>query len=149
MFSGFNGMADPGDYDKQHRNTYGESPHAARKAIRRGKQRQHQKERRTTNAALKHEDEQTVLEVAAKTHKGWDFKKSPDEPLGRVLIVSLCDRLVHGQLAVSTFRTRMQRLRQNYADFTAEYRSIYRRYSSTPRLASVDDAVREVLAEFA
>jgi hypothetical protein len=65
------------------------------------------------------------------------------------LILSLCDRLVHGQLAVGTFRARMNRLRQNYADFAAEYRTIYRRYSSSPALTPADGAVREALAEFA
>lgn len=141
-------MADPDDYDKQRRNTYGESPHAARKGIRRGKQRQHQKERRTTNSALKQDGEEAALQAAARSNKNWDFRKSPDEPLGKVLIVSLCDRLVRGQLPVSTFRTKMQRLRENYADFTAEYQNVYRGYSTSHGIAPADDAVREALAEF-
>lgn len=76
---------------KDRRNMYGESPHSSRKNIRRGKQNQHQEERRASNrtlalvAAHSTEDQMISCEVAADTSarvnrlKG--FKKDPDRPL--------------------------------------------------------------------
>jgi hypothetical protein len=78
------------------RNTYGENDKASRKSIPRGKQRQHQNERRSVAEALRPiidvvipEDEVVDAELLAKVRvtasrrKG--FKKRPDEPLGTVL----------------------------------------------------------------
>ncbi|HWB31718.1 MAG TPA: hypothetical protein VG714_00945 [Acidobacteriaceae bacterium] len=77
------------------RNTYGENDKASRKSIPRGKQRQHQNERRSAAQALHticadtHEDNIANAELLAKVkvaisrRKG--FKKKPDEPLGVVL----------------------------------------------------------------
>ena len=77
------------------RNTYGENDKASRKSIPRGKQRQHQNERRSAAQALHtvsggiSEDEIVDAELLAKVkvtvsrRKG--FKKKPDEPLGIVL----------------------------------------------------------------
>src|SRR5271170_642234 len=77
------------------RNTYGENDKASRKNIPRGKQRQHQNERRSAAQALHSisgatpEDELVAAELltkvrtAASKRKG--FKKQSDEPLGIVL----------------------------------------------------------------
>jgi hypothetical protein len=77
------------------RNTYGENDKASRKSIPRGKQRQHQNERRSATQALHtisgnlSEDNIANAELLAKVkvavsrRKG--FKKKPDEPLGIVL----------------------------------------------------------------
>lgn len=76
---------------KDRRNMYGESPHSSRKNIRRGKQNQHQEERRTSNqtlalvAAHSTEDQMIACEVAADTgarvNRLKGFKKDPDRPL--------------------------------------------------------------------
>ena len=76
---------------KDRRNMYGESPHSSRKNIRRGKQNQHQEERRTSNqtlalvAAHSTEDQMIACEVAADTgarvNRLQGFKKDPDRPL--------------------------------------------------------------------
>lgn len=76
---------------KDRRNMYGESPHSSRKNIRRGKQNQHQEERRTSNqtlalvAAHSTEDQMIACEVAADTGARMNrlkgFKKDPDRPL--------------------------------------------------------------------
>jgi len=77
---------------KDRRNMYGESPHSSRKNIRRGKQNQHQEERRTANQALalintgSSEEQMFAHEVAAETrarlHRLDGFKKEADRPLG-------------------------------------------------------------------
>jgi hypothetical protein len=77
------------------RNTYGENDKASRKIIPRGKQRQHQNERRSAAQALLivsgniSEDEIVDAELLAKVKvavsKRKGFKKKPDEPLGIVL----------------------------------------------------------------
>lgn len=74
---------------------YGESPHASRKNIRRGKQSQHQEERRTSNQLLSaaignsSEDILTAIEVAsdikAKENRLKGFKKVADRPLDEFL----------------------------------------------------------------
>ena len=73
------------------RNAYGENDKASRKNIPRGKQRQHQNERRSAAQVLRpakqniSEDDRVFAELSAKVkavvskHKG--FKKQPDEPL--------------------------------------------------------------------
>lgn len=76
---------------KDRRNMYGESPHSSRKNIRRGKQNQHQEERRTANQALalinadSSEEQMIAHEVAAETrarlHRLDGFKKEADRPL--------------------------------------------------------------------
>lgn len=76
---------------KDRRNMYGESPHSSRKNIRRGKQNQHQEERRTSNqtlalvAAHSTEEQMIACEVAADTgarvNRLKGFKKDPDRPL--------------------------------------------------------------------
>ena len=76
---------------KDRRNMYGESPHSSRKNIRRGKQNQHQEERRTSNQTLalvavhSTEDQMIACEVAADTGARMNrlkgFKKDPDRPL--------------------------------------------------------------------
>ncbi|OBV37924.1 hypothetical protein [Janthinobacterium psychrotolerans] len=77
---------------KDRRNLYGESPHSSRKNIKRGKQNQHQEERRTANQALalinagSSEEQMIAHEVAAETrarlHRLDGFKKEADRPLG-------------------------------------------------------------------
>lgn len=77
---------------RDRRNMYGESPHASRKNIKRGKQNQHQEERRTANQALalintgSSEEQMVAHEVAAETrarlHRLDGFKKEADRPLG-------------------------------------------------------------------
>lgn len=77
------------------RNTYGENDKASRKSIPRGKQRQHQNERRSAAQILHSitgnvpEDQVVDAELLAKVkvtisrRKG--FKKRPDKPLGILL----------------------------------------------------------------
>jgi len=77
------------------RNTYGENDKASRENIPRGKQRQHQNERRSVAQALNPigrnipEDEVVNAELLAKVRatlsKRKGFKKQPDQPLGIVL----------------------------------------------------------------
>lgn len=77
---------------RDRRNMYGESPHSSRKNIKRGKQNQHQEERRTANQALalinagSSEEQMIAQEVAAETraklHRLDGFKKEADRPLG-------------------------------------------------------------------
>jgi hypothetical protein len=77
------------------RNTYGENDKASRKSIPRGKQRQHQNDRRSAAQALQSisaatpEDEVVAAELLTKVRtvasKRNGFKKRPDEPLGIVL----------------------------------------------------------------
>lgn len=77
---------------KDRRNMYGESPHSSRKNIRRGKQNQHQEERRTARQALvllnadSSEQQMVTQELAAETrarlHRLDGFKKEADRPLG-------------------------------------------------------------------
>jgi hypothetical protein len=73
------------------RNAYGENDKASRKSIPRGKQRQHQNERRSAAQALHSirgnvpEDDLVNAELLAKVKvtvsKRKGFKKKPDEPL--------------------------------------------------------------------
>lgn len=77
---------------KDRRNMYGESPHSSRKNIKRGKQNQHQEERRTANQALavisadSSEEQMVAHEVVAETRARLQrlggFKKVADRPLG-------------------------------------------------------------------
>jgi hypothetical protein len=82
-------------YDRDRRNSYGESPHSSRKNIRRGKQRTHQEARRVATQVLARaindnsddsacEIENDVL-TATKVVELNGFKKKPDIPL-RVII---------------------------------------------------------------
>jgi len=76
---------------KDRRNMYGESPHASRKNIKRGKQNQHQEERRTSNQVLAvigthFSEEQMVAsemmaDAKANAHRLNGFKKVADRPL--------------------------------------------------------------------
>lgn len=80
---------------KDRRNTYGESPHAARKSIPQNKARQHREERHAANQILREAkyasaDEQIAKvenNIKAKTKKKRlkGFKKYPDTPLGEVI----------------------------------------------------------------
>lgn len=141
-------MAEPRDYSKQRRNTYGESPHASRKNIPRSRQRQHRESRRVLKSALHHLGEEAADRVASAEHAGWAFKKSPDQPLGWVLIADCCRQLVAGRMTVHTFRLRMRRLRDNYAGFSRDYGQIYCAHAGHPP-SLPSDAVAAALAEFA
>ncbi|WP_300751327.1 hypothetical protein [Janthinobacterium sp.] len=76
---------------KDRRNMYGESPHSSRKNIKRGKQNQHQEERRVSNQVLavigaqSSEEQMVASEIAANTtakvHRLNGFKKVADRPL--------------------------------------------------------------------
>ena len=77
------------------RNVYGENPAASRKRIAKGKQRQHQNERRIAAqalAALKGrsdedfaKDVELKAKVAATVSRRYGFRKKPDLPLGKFL----------------------------------------------------------------
>jgi hypothetical protein len=77
------------------RNAYGENDKAGRKNIPRGKQRQHQNERRSVVQALRPisadttEDEIVNAELISKARatasKRKGFRKKPDEPLNAIL----------------------------------------------------------------
>jgi hypothetical protein len=81
--------------ERDRRNMYGESPHASRKNIKRGKQNQHQEERRTSSQVLaaigtrSSEDQMIAAEVAsdtkAKVQRISGFKKVADRPLNAFL----------------------------------------------------------------
>jgi hypothetical protein len=130
------------DYKKQRRNTYGEAPHAARKAIPRAKQRQNQKERRSVRAEVSRGDADAAEQVAVRARVRRPFKKVPDQPLGRVLMIRTIRRFIKGQITTSTFRARMRRLREHYPDFVRAYRAFD--YSHV----QLDEDTAAVLAEF-
>lgn len=77
------------------RNCYGESPHASRKNIARGKKRQHQQERRAARSELpafirssfSDEAEQVEGRIRARTRlkRLAGFRKHPDRPLAEAL----------------------------------------------------------------
>ena len=77
------------------RNCYGESPHASRKNIARGKKTQHQQERRAANSripemlknATPEEFEETEGEIKVNTRikRISGFKKQPDRSLSEAL----------------------------------------------------------------
>ena len=77
------------------RNVYGENPAASRKGIAKGKQRQHQNERRSAAQALAQlsgnvDDEsasnvELKAKVAVAASRRHGFRKSPDMPLGEFL----------------------------------------------------------------
>jgi len=80
---------------RDRRNTYGESPHASRKNIRRGKQRSHREERRFANQVLAMVDSESseerkaqadaTLKAGVLNKRLRGFKKDPDTPLGEVI----------------------------------------------------------------
>ena len=77
------------------RNVYGENPAASRKGIAKGKQRQHQNERRGAAQALAvlkgssdedfAKDIELKSKVAATVSRRYGFRKTPDLPLGKFL----------------------------------------------------------------
>jgi hypothetical protein len=77
------------------RNVYGENPAASRKGIAKGKQRQHQNERRSAAQALTQlkgspdedfaKDVELEAKVAAAMSRKYGFRKTPDLPLGKFL----------------------------------------------------------------
>ena len=77
------------------RNTYGESPHAARKSIPKRKAIQHQQERRTANQVLAQivvstetdalDSAESEVKSRARLKRLKEFKKYPDQPLGKVI----------------------------------------------------------------
>jgi len=137
-------MSDPGDYEKQRRNTYGEAPHAARKAIPRRKRLQNKKQRRAVKSALAVSDAETPRQVGKEASVRHVFRKQPDQPLGRVLLGRLVRQFVSGKLGEATFRTRLEALRARYPGFAADYRQTIAGLSHVP-LAPETTAV---LAEY-
>jgi hypothetical protein len=82
--------------ERDRRNTYGENSKSSRKNIAKGKQRQHQDERRTVAeklraAAREVDDEDAVnsnehaARLAIVDSKRRGFRKKPDTPLGELL----------------------------------------------------------------
>ncbi|XVJ59271.1 MAG: hypothetical protein HEQ23_07665 [Tepidisphaera sp.] len=71
--------------ERDRRNTYGESPHASRKNIKRRRATESRRYRRAANSGLDGASVESGENAkAAKLRKsGW--KKAPDEPLGEVL----------------------------------------------------------------
>ena len=77
------------------RNVYGENPAASRRGIAKGKQRQHQNERRSAARALAQlkgssdedfaKDVELQAKVAATVSCRYGFRKTPDLPLGKFL----------------------------------------------------------------
>ena len=137
-------MRKQADYKKQRRNTFGEAPHAARKAIPRAKQRQNQKERRSVRAELSRGDADAAEQAAVRARVRRPFKKAPDEPLGRVLITRTTRLFIKGRITAATFRARMGRLREQYVNFVREYRAFVHGYSHV----QLDEDIKSVLAEF-
>jgi hypothetical protein len=86
---------------RDRRNTYGESPQASRKGIRRGKQRSHMVERRAVSEILgrvrERPEESDEADFVAKKNifvrKRKAFKKRPDSPLGIVIERKLAKRM--------------------------------------------------------
>lgn len=81
--------------DRDRRNTYGESPHGARKSIPQRKAKQHQEERRASSQTLAQhlvtseiEDLDKIendIKVKTRLKRLSGFKKVPDVPLGKVI----------------------------------------------------------------
>lgn len=137
-------MRKKADYTKQRRNTYGEAPHAARKAIPRAKQRQNQKERRGVRAELTRGDAEAAEQAAVSSTVRRSFKKVPDTPLGRVLMTRTIRQFVRRKISAATFRRKIRRLREQYPNFVREYRALVHGYSHV----QLDEDTASVLAEF-
>jgi len=88
---------------RDRRNTYGESPHAARKNIPKRKAMQHQQERRTANQALAQivastetdalDSAESEVKSRARLKRLSGFKKHPDQPLGEVIKLNQARRI--------------------------------------------------------
>jgi hypothetical protein len=139
------GMSESTDYCKQRRNTYGEAPHAARKAIPRGKQRQSQKERRAVREAISTQSQDVINEVVHRARTRQPFKKVHDEPIGRIFLRRGIRQFVQGRIDAAAFRSRMEPLRRAYPNFVVEFCAVYRSLT-IPRLPP---RVAAVLAEYA
>lgn len=136
-------MSDPEDYRKQRRNTYGEAPHAARKAIPRGKQRQNQKQRRLVTAELSRGEIEKAEDAAARSTVKNPYRKVPDEPLAEVLLRRLVRELVTGRISASTFRRKVEPLR-SYPGFVTCYRAICHGLSHVQLPAQVELVLAEL-----
>jgi hypothetical protein len=132
------------DYGKQRRNTYGEAPHAARKAIPRAKQRQNQKERRSVRAELSRGDTEAADQVSVRARVRRSFKKVPDQPLGHMLMTGAIRQFIKRKITAAAFRSKMRRLREQYPSFVREYRAFMHGYSHV----QLDEDTAAVLAEF-
>lgn len=131
------------DYGKQRRNTYGEAPHAARKSIPRAKQRRNQSERRQARVELFRADGDAAQDAALNARiRG--FRKTTDEPLGRVLMRRTVRQFIKGKISAATFRRKLKPLRARYPNFVIEYRARCHGYS---HVALADDVVT-ILGEF-
>jgi hypothetical protein len=99
-------------YAKDRRNTYGEHDKGSRKTIRANKLHQRRTERRVQNNALNALpnttglDELTTAENAIKTTIPRQWRKSPDQPLGKVVPWRLASR-------IATVGARQARRKQN------------------------------------
>lgn len=122
-------MSKADDYQKQRRNTYGESPHSSRQNIAKGKRRQNRAVRRTLRQVLQggvEGDVETVRQLAERKHK---FEKVADEPLGTVLVRELVRDYVMGKAEECFFVKGMDRLRENYPDFQPAFNQAYQWFS--------------------
>ena len=137
-------MGQKADYKKQRRNTYGEAPHASRKAIPRAKQRQNQKERRSVRAELCRRDADAAEQSGMRARVRRPFKKVADEPLGFVLMRRVVRQFIRGQITAATFRTKLRRIRAAYPAFVREYRMLIHGYSHV----RFDERIVSVLEEF-
>ena len=132
------------DYKKQRRNTYGEAPHAARKAIPRAKQRQNKKERRGVRSGLSRGDAESADQVSVRARVPRSFNKVPPQPLGHVLMASAIRQFIKRKITAAAFRAKMRRFREQYPSFVREYRAFIHGYSHV----QLDGDTSAVLAEF-
>jgi hypothetical protein len=137
-------MSEAKDYQKQRRNTYGEAPHAARKAIPRGKQRQNQKERRQVQAELTLGEVERAQEVAVRSRVRDPFRKAPDRPLGEVLLGRIVRAFLRGRISAATFRRKLKPLREGYPGFLPAYRALCHGLSHVPLAPEVVAVLAEL-----
>lgn len=120
-------MSDSQDYEKQRRNTYGESPHASRRNIPRNKRRRNRALRRTNKHLIGQACDDDFNAVAMLSKRKYRFQKFSDRPLGEVLIKYLIDEYLAGRYSSDTFLRKTERLRRNYRGF---YRALQDTLSS-------------------
>ena len=101
-------------YAKDRRNVYGEHDKGSRKTIRANKLHQRRSERRAKNGALTvvpgglSSDGLTAAEINAKIKPTRRWRKSPDQPLGKVVAWGLASRK-------ASFGARLARRKRNEA----------------------------------
>jgi hypothetical protein len=82
-------------------------------------------------------------EVAVRTRVRYPFRKSPDLPLGHVLLYRFVRKFIDGRISAATFRRKLKPLREGYPGFLQAYRTLCHHLSHVP----LEPEVVAVLAE--